>query len=98
MPRRNGFKGPCSGKWILLASWLAVISGCTTAPEPSPYLVQIPILHEIPTDFQAEEGIYYRCYRRDDALAIVRELKAACLAGGQTPEECQAVVKPRESR
>lgn len=72
---------------------LAGISGCATAPKPSPYRVAVPILHAIPTDYQIEEGIWYRCYRRDDALAIVRELKAACLAHGQTPEECQTVVK-----
>jgi len=39
------------------------------------------------------EGIWYRCYRREEAIGIVVELKAACLAMGQTPEECQTEKK-----
>lgn len=67
------------------------ISGCATAPGPSPYRVVMPILQERPTDYQMAEGIWYRCYRREDAVGMVIELKAACLALGQTPEECQTV-------
>jgi hypothetical protein len=30
----------------------------------------------------------------DDYFAIVHELKAACLANGQEPEQCQAILPP----
>lgn len=70
---------------------LLAISGCATAPGPSPYRVTVPILTERPTDYQMAEGIWYRCYRREDAQALVIEVKGACLALGQTPEECQTV-------
>jgi hypothetical protein len=55
--------------------------------------VTVPILAERPTDYQMAEGIWYRCYRREEAIGIVVELKAACLAAGGTPEECQTVTK-----
>lgn len=70
------------------------ISGCATAPSPSPYRVVMPILQERPTDYQMAEGIWYRCYRREEALGIVVQLKAACLALGGSPEECQTVKEP----
>lgn len=78
-----------SGKWRLGAILLLVSSGCATEPGPSPYRVTVPILAERPTDYQMAEGIWYRCYRREEAQAIVIELKAACLAAGGTPAECQ---------
>jgi len=74
---------------LLVILWLLGSSGCATAPQPSPYRVEIPQLQARPADYQLGEGEWYRCYRRDDAQAIVIELKAACLANGQTPEECQ---------
>jgi len=89
----NAFRMRCSIKRLLWLILLAEISGCATGPEPSPYRVQIPVLQMIPADYQAEEGVWLRCYDRNDALAIVRELKAACLAAGGTNEECQTVVK-----
>lgn len=70
---------------------LLAISGCGTAPGPSPYRVVMPILQERPTDYQMAEGIWYRCYRREDAIGLVVEVKAACLALGGSPEECQTV-------
>lgn len=70
---------------------LLAISGCATAPGPSPYRVTVPILQERPTDYQMAEGIWYRCYRREEAIGMVIELKAACLALGGSPEECQTV-------
>lgn len=70
---------------------LLTISGCGTAPGPSPYRVTMPVLEARPTDYQMAEGIWYRCYRREDAQELVIELKAACLALGGSPEECQAV-------
>ncbi len=69
--------------------WLLASSACATAPEPSPYRVEIPALVERPTDYQVEEGVWLRCYRREDALALIIELKAACLALGGTPTQCQ---------
>lgn len=85
-----------SGKWRLGAILLLVSSGCATGPSPSPYRVTVPILAERPTDYQMAEGIWYRCYRREDAIGIVVELKAACLAFGQSPEECQAVKEKEQ--
>lgn len=70
---------------------LLAISGCATAPGPSPYRVELPILQARPSDYQMADGIWYRCYRREDAQALVIELKAACLALGGTPEACQTV-------
>jgi len=74
--------------------WGLVICGCTTAPGPSLYRVEIPELHAHPTDYQTAEGVWVRCYLRDDAVAIVTELKAACLALGGTPAQCQAEPAP----
>lgn len=68
---------------------LLMISGCATAPAPSPYRVTMPVLEARPSDYQMAEGGWYRCFRREDAQAIVIELKAACLALGGSPEDCQ---------
>lgn len=68
---------------------LLMISGCETVPGPSPYRVTLPVLEARPTDYQMADGIWYRCYQREDAQAIVIELKAACLALGGSPAECQ---------
>lgn len=89
---RNVFKQPWSGRPGLLRPLIfaVAISGCATAPQPSPYRVEMPLLTMAPTDYQIEEGTWLRCYDRNDALAIIRELKAACLALGGTPEACQA--------
>ena len=73
---------------------LLAISGCGTAPGPSPYRVEIPILQQRPAEYQTADGTWYRCYQREDVQAIVIELKAACLALGQSPEECQTVQDP----
>lgn len=82
----------CDGKWWLTISLIGgLLSGCATAPRPSPYRVAIPELQAHPTDYQVGAE-WYRCYRRDDAIALVQELKAACLATGGTPEACQTVL------
>lgn len=75
---------------LAILSTLA-ISACATAPQPSAYRVQIPELTARPIDIQGGDGEWLRCYRRDDALAIVIELKAACLALGGTAEQCQTL-------
>jgi len=54
----------------------------------------MPTLRAIPSDYQIDDGTWYRCYLREDALAIVTELKAACLAHGQSAELCQATARP----
>lgn len=82
-----------SGKWRLGVILLLVSSGCATGPGPSPYRVTVPVLAERPTEYQMADGVWYRCLRRDDAQALVIELKAACLAFGQSPEECQTERK-----
>lgn len=81
----------------LVAILLLAISGCGTAPGPSPYRVTMPVLEARPSDYQMAEGIWYRCYRREDAQAIVVELKAACLALGGTPEACQTVTERKDA-
>jgi hypothetical protein len=78
----------------LMILWGMLISGCGTAPHPSPYRVEIPILRAIPTDYQLAEGEWYRCYLREDALALGIELKAACLALGGTEVQCQIHSRP----
>jgi hypothetical protein len=83
---------------LLLILLLLGSSGCVTAPQPSSYRVQIPILQARPTDYQVAEGEWMRCYRRDDALQLVIELKTACLALGGTPEECQTEKKQQNSQ
>ncbi|MGH2368517.1 MAG: hypothetical protein ACRDI2_09965 [Chloroflexota bacterium] len=71
----------------------ALTFGCATTPGGSSYRVTMPVLSA-----QPGEGT---CRHRDalesctflltrDYQAIVRELKAACLALGGSPEECQA--------
>lgn len=83
-----------SKRWRLAILMLLTISACAPAPHPSPYRVTMPVLEAQPSDYQMADGIWYRCYRREDAQAIVIELKAACLALGQSPEECQTVKEP----
>ena len=80
------------GRWARCAILMGLmISGCAPAPGPSPYRVELPILQARPSDYQMAEGIWYRCYRREDAQALVIELKAACLALGGSAEECQTL-------
>ncbi len=74
--------------------WGLGISACATAPQPSPYRVQIPTLTARPIEYDVGAGEWIRCYRRDDALAIVIELKAACLALGGTDDDCQSHLVP----
>ena len=86
------------GRLAILA--LLLVSGCATKPAASSYRIQIPTL--------ALEPKLHACWARDgsgirrrtdcatlladDYFAIVHELKAACLANGQEPEQCQAIV------
>jgi hypothetical protein len=51
--------------------------------------VEMPVLKAKPADYVVN-GVTYRAVRLDDWNAVVRELKAACIALGQTEKECQA--------
>ncbi|MGL4296249.1 MAG: hypothetical protein ACRCTG_11075 [Aestuariivirga sp.] len=51
------------------------------------------MLAERPTDYQMADGVWYRCFRREEAIGLVVEVKAACLALGGSPEECQTEQK-----
>ena len=73
---------------------LLALCGCVKGQGPSGYQVRIPELQAQPTDYQIGDGVWVRCYLRDDAIAIVTELKAACLAAGGTIETCQAGLVP----
>ena|SRR3990167_10187992 len=95
MPRQHW-----NGKWGLLAILLLVSSGCAQTPGGSSYRVTIPSLTISPSYHdcwvvrgQARQAA--RCVElaEQDYHALVIELKAACLAFGQTPEECQTEQK-----
>jgi len=90
--------GRWSGKLGLLVSLAAVlISGCSQVVVKSSYRVNVPILTLEARTFQCgvDRGgqivLPQECVAllKRDYEAIVRELKAACLANGQTAEECQ---------
>ena len=87
MRRLHGKQG-----WLAIL-WLLATYGCATEPGPSPYRVEMPILSSRPTEFQVG-GNWYRCYAREDAVALVIELKAACLALSGTPAQCQTEATP----
>lgn len=82
--------------WLRLGIlWGLASCGCVPAPGPSRYQVTLPELTARPTDYQFAEGEWYRCYVREDALALVHELKAACLALGGTSQHCQTEAPAR---
>lgn len=58
-------------------------------PPQSAYRVRLPILTAKPAIVDQDGGRTV-CLLFSDYAAIVRELKAACLALGGTREECQA--------
>ena len=74
---------------------VALLSGCATVPMPS-YRVQIPVLTMRPLvgTCQLQSGGQTRCLTlsEKDYRAIVVELKAACLANQQPPEECETAT------
>ncbi len=82
-----------NGKRVLLSLLTAaLLSGCATAGTPS-YRVVVPILQSKPVEFTCATtrgGASCLIIRTSDYQNIVRELKAACLANKQTPQECQA--------
>jgi hypothetical protein len=75
-----------------------LLCGCVTGPGPSSYRVTIPVLEISPRivdcTILTRDGTpsQRKCLTllQTDYQGIVRELKAACLALGQTKAECQA--------
>lgn len=88
---------------LLAILTLLLVSGCATHPAPSNYQIQIPSLTLFPKwhtcwthDRQTGHREAANCVTllEDDYFAIVHELKAACLANSQEPEQCQAILPP----
>lgn len=84
---------------------MLVGSGCATAPKPSSsgYQITIPTLTLFPKAHKCwvndrengrREQVDCITVIADDWYAIVMELKTACLANDQTPEQCQAILPP----
>ena len=77
--------------WIVLIAGLA--SGCATALPGTAYRPSIPTLTMMPEmgqcRFESRASRPCVVLAREDWEAIVRELKAACLALGGSPEACQ---------
>ena len=84
---------PWLGKLLLRLIPIAVLLwGCALVPRPSPYQVIIPLLQSPPLTIPCHVPEPTTCtvVRTSDWEAVIRELKAACLANGQEPKACQA--------
>lgn len=88
---------------LLAIPLLLLVSACATNHAPSRYQITIPTLALSPEshtcwthDRQTGHREAANCITllADDYFAIVAELKAACLANGQEPEQCQAILPP----
>jgi hypothetical protein len=84
--------------FVLLA--LLLLSACATKTGPSSYRITIPTLTIFPKshtcwlhDRKTGQHEPANCVTllEDDYFAIIAELKAACLAAGQEPEQCQTL-------
>lgn len=72
---------------------LMAAPACVTPAGPSGYKVTLPILQAPPRELTChldETETTCVVMLRDDLRALVRELKAACLALGGSPEACGA--------
>lgn len=88
-----------NGKRVLWASLLlGLICGCATSPSPFRYSVTIPMLEVTPKvapcQLKDASGVIVaseRCVTlvESDLIELIVELKAACLALGNTPTQCQ---------
>ncbi len=77
-----------SGRLLVLLLALALTSGCVTGLGKSVYQVKMPLLGAEPRVFACGDQTCIAILKQDyDAL--VRELKTACLAAGQSSKECQ---------
>lgn len=83
----------CNGKLMLPLLLTAVaLSACATRPTGSSYKVKVPTLAARPLVVPCRDNSGdHMCavVLINDYTAIIRELKAACLANRQTPAECQ---------
>lgn len=83
-----------NGRWTPLVLLTAVlVSACATPLTGSSYKVQVPTLTARPLAVPcADKTGAHTCIviLQTDYAAIVRELKAACLANRQSAAECQA--------
>lgn len=83
-----------SGKLALLLALTAALSyGCSPARPDYGYRVTMPVLQAAPTLRPCvinERPGTCACFAHEDAMILVRKLKAACLALGGTVEACQA--------
>ena len=74
-----------------------LISACAPTPVRSTYSVFVPKLKAAPVyqecQFTGKDGVILTetCAKllKSDLELIIRELKGACIANGQTDEECQ---------
>jgi len=78
-----------SGKLMLCLALTAVLtSACVTGLGQSVYQVRIPTLQAQPRVFECGDRVCIALIK-EDYEAIVLELKAACIASGQSDEACQ---------
>ena len=76
---------------MLLAA-LTVGAGCSLGAGRSPYQVVLPVLKAEPAPLAClVNAVPATCVilEQGDYRSLVRELKAACLALGGSPEDCQ---------
>ena len=77
---------------FLLGLTAILVSGCASGAPPSAYRVQIPELRANPLrlkcDQDPDQGCIALLYA--DYVAILRELRAACLGLGGSRKECGA--------
>lgn len=76
------------GRLMLLLLGLVAISGCARVPLQSTYQVVVPELSAMPLEIPCGTR---RCtvVIKEDYESLVRELKAACIANGQSKKACQ---------
>lgn len=91
--KHSSWQGRLKGG-ALAALLAANLSGCAGIRHLPAYEVRIPALTAVPYDLEcdADDGSVRQCVMllREDYDAIVRELKAACLALGGSERDCQA--------
>lgn len=93
-PLRSSGCGRFAGRLgLLLLPAAALTFGCARVAGPSSYRVTMPVLQAKPGAVACRhDGLIDTCtvLLTRDYEALVRELKAACLALGGSPKDCQA--------
>lgn len=95
---RDGQRSSKGVRWALLAG--ALSCGCALAPAPSSYQVRLPLLTAptIRVPCQADgRPATCRVILETDYEALVRELKAACVAAGGSDVDCQTELAAEET-